>query len=272
MDSQSFIDSFVSPNNNTGLTMSVSDVENADSINAAAGAWYLKGNMGGSTVNWQNLSLALNQYNEGPNDYMGNGYNNAYGLSVLFKAYGINYQNVPSVNYDGPYVATSPSGTQPRYNNASSGDWSYGPILTPSFTVESGLNYIPFGTNSQNRRVVILVGDDEDYVNGLFIQQWLYDSPSFVQAYLTRDAQIAVHSANLGVNGQWCVVAMGGAAVSNLQSTASNDGVNLTEFTSFSAWESSHNIGYIDCSGATYADNYDKGLTTVQQAANAGWL
>ncbi len=137
--------------------------------------------------------------------------------------------------------------------------------------MESGPNYVPFGSNSQGKRVVILVGDDYDYVSGLFIQQWLYDSTSYVQAYLTRDAQVAVHSANLGVNGQWCVVAMGGAAVDNLQSAANSDGVSLTEFTSFSDWESSPNVGYIDCSGATYADNYNAGLTAVQQAARAGW-
>lgn len=135
----------------------------------------------------------------------------------------------------------------------------------------SGLDYVPFGTNSQGRRVVILVGDDKDYVSGLFIQQWLYDQANYVQAYLTRDAQVAVHSANLATNRQWCVVAMGGAAVSNLQSAAESDGVSLTEFTSFSAWESSSDKGYIDCSGATYLDNYNKGLTAVQQAASAGW-
>ncbi len=63
---QSFISSFVTPNNNTGLTMSSSYVENADSINAAAGAWYLANNLGGSTTPWENMSLALNQYNKVP--------------------------------------------------------------------------------------------------------------------------------------------------------------------------------------------------------------
>lgn len=267
-DCTSFIDNFVDTYNATSNTMSVSDVQGIDSINAFAAAWYLKNTCVSyvasnkpSYSDWQIMSGALSMYNAGANN---TGYNEGYGLSVMFMALGDQYDTLSYTTYDGPQVPTSPTGTQSRYNTGS----TYGPIYVPGFAVTLEKKYLPFGTNSSGRRVIILVADDKDIVNGLFIQRWLHNN-GYNEAYLTEDGYVAAESANAGAD--CCVICMGGAAVTKIQNTASSLGYNLTEFTSFSAWESSSANGYIDASGSTYLDNYDKGLSSVQSASSAGW-
>jgi hypothetical protein len=264
-DCQAFLDEFVTPRNTTGQNLSIATVQQADAINAAAAAWYLQTQClpvlrYGSL--WETLSAALSVYNAG---FSNTGDNEGYGLSVLFLAYGDAYSQLSHLHYDGPQVATGPTGTQSRFNTGP----TYGPIATPGFSVTSEAAYLPFGTNAAGRRILLFVGDERDYVNGLILQQYLYAQPTYIQAYLTADPLVAATSANAG--GDFCVIAIGGAAVSKLEAAAQRHGDTLEEFLNFSSWDSSPNNGYIDASSSTYAGNFQKALKAVEDASQAGW-
>lgn len=263
-----FVSDYVTPNNHTGQSGSSLNYINADSINAALAAWYLgtdclnNAEENDYAADWMTMSGALNNYNAGSTNAQGN-YHYAYGLSVLFKAYGETYQNM-SISYKGPYAATSLPGTQCRFNYGATS----GTILTPSFTVPSSEQYTPYGTNSSGKQIVILVADVPDYVNGLFINQWLYEQANTRQAYLTKDANVAAYSAHSSDN--YCVICMGGAAVTAIRNNSF--GYSLNEYTSFSSWYTrADGAGYIDASGATYEDNYNDGLDAVQAAVSSSW-
>lgn len=164
-------------------------------------------------------------------------------------------------------MATGPSGTQCRANTGSA--QVYAALPTPGFGVPIVQYYAPFGYNANGRRTVILVGSgaNEDYASGIIIEQWYYSSP-YPEAFLTADNYLAAQAATSPNN---CVICVGSPAVTAIQNAANYYGLSLESFSSFSAWESSPNAGYINCAGSTAAQSYNLGLTAAQQAASAGW-
>jgi hypothetical protein len=192
--------------------------------------------------------------------------NQAYALSVLWKAYGSGYASHSQTTYLGAFMATGPSGTQCRANTGSA--QVYAALPTPGFGVPIVHYYAPFGYNANGRRTVILVGSraNEDYASGIIIEQW-YSIP-YPEAFLTAANYLAAQAETSPNN---CVICVGSPAVTAIQNAANYYGLSLESFSSFSAWESSPNAGYINCAGSTAAQSYNLGLTAAQQAASAGW-
>ena len=263
-----FANQFMTPNNETGVGFSTSDPLSADSINAAVAMWYLRQNLNTASSNYgysghNQLFAALNAYNSGTYSL-----DFTYAASVLWKGYGSQWASVSSTTYLGSYMGASPAGTQCRANTGNASDLQSLP--TPGFSVSSAQYDVPFGSNSNGRRTIILVGPSApiDYASGVIIEQWCYGSP-YNEAYLTDDANVAAWSAH--VSGNYCVICVGDPAINAIQNAAANYGITLESFSDFSQWDGSPNAGYINCNGSDALDSYNLGLAAAQQSASAGW-
>jgi hypothetical protein len=251
-------------NNGTGQpTPSASQVDAIDSLNAAAGIYYLstRGDCGYS--NWQGLQARYSAYN-GLCSGCSCPYPQAYAWSCLFLAYGNGY-GVSGYTYDGAWYPASPSGTQTKYHNSPCGPGAY--INPPTFSVSYGLRTIPLGSNSNGKQIVLLATENVDYVSSLQVNVNLYGSP-YRQAMVTSDADFA---ARVTQNYSYVVVCVGGPAVTAINSSASRLGLQCVSFSSFSAWEASPSYGYVNCAGATRSQSYSEANTQTFDASQAGW-
>lgn len=263
-----FSTSFMTPNNKTGTAFDTSITTSADSIDAAVAMWCLlqKMNTAASQCGYSGnnqILAALNSYNTGSSYSL----NQAYAFSVMWKGYGSGYASHSQTTYLGAFMATGPSGTQCRANTGNA--LTYAALPTPGFGVPISQYYSPFGYNTNGKRTVILVGSgaNEDYASGVIMEQWYYSSP-YAEAFLTADSDLAAQAAT---SPAVCVICVGGPAVTAIQNAANYYGLSLESFSSFSAWESSPNVGYINCAGSDASQSYSLGLTAAQQAASAGW-
>ncbi|MGC8489231.1 MAG: hypothetical protein ACP5QO_13595 [Clostridia bacterium] len=271
-----FLDQFAnnSNNNKTGVTITSTEVEDADSINAAGAMWYLKYWMNQCSSYSGNdlLRAGLNAYNRGydANEY---GYllDGGYGYSVLWKAYGSNYASHSSTSWDGAYMATGPSRLQCAAGNPPLGSSGVDEDLpTPGFTVPRTQYEAPYGYNSSGHRTVLFTYATADYVSGLAIETWLYNSP-YSEAYLTQGYDIAALTAKRGLD--FCVIVVGGPAYTQIIDTANSLGFHLTAYSDFAAWRSGAgtNPGFVNADGSSANDSYNLGLTAAKAAADAGW-
>ena len=257
----------VTSNNYTGVTFTSNDVYYPDSINAAGAMWYLSQQKAhwSSTHSGNDLLCAmLTSYNAGQ------GYTHqldgAYAYSVLWKAYGSNYASHSTTSWDGAYMATGPSG---QFCTAANGD-SNVYLQTPGYTVPRTQYEAPYGYNSSGHRTVLFTYATADYVSGLAIETWLYNSP-YSEAYLTQGYDIAALTAKRGLD--FCVIVVGGPAYTQIIDTANSLGFHLTAYSDFAAWRSGAgtNPGFVNADGSSANDSYNLGLTAAKAAADAGW-
>lgn len=260
---------FWAQNNATGQpTPSSTQIQAIDPINAAAGVWWYQQGDDCNVTDWQGLLSRSSWYN-------GNCINEqsacacptatAYGWTSLFLAYGNAYDTVDSMNYQGAYYVTSPTGLQYRYLSASCGSGTN--ITVPTFATTRILRSTPYGLNSTGRQIVLLAYDTIDTISSLQIDINQYDA-GYYQPLVTSDADFAARSTQ---DSSICVIAVGGPAVTAINNACSSLGLSCESFSSFSAWDSTPAYGYINADGATAADSYSLGNTAADQASAAGW-
>jgi hypothetical protein len=264
----SFNTSVIAPNNGTGQVFDSSYGLSFDAINAQIAMWYLRdlmdhysslGYTGRDLVIW-----ALNAYNRGEG---GAAANQAYGYSILWKAYGDGWDTSVPTTWGGAYMANGPTAdtvqcalqSPPEGVTVTPND-----VVTPSFSVPRTQYEMPWGTNSNGKAVVLFVasGDTGNYVSGYFVEQWLAQN-SHVGAMLTSDTEFAVDTAlGSGGNHSYLVIAVGSNAATALENYDSS----LAQFSSVSAWEGSSVAGYV------YASTYADCVTILSATAAAPYI
>lgn len=264
-----YVNYLITPHNVTGQTFDTAYGMSGDAINASIGIWYMRQLLDYANSHYRytghtQLLTALNAYNSGSYST-----EQAYGASVLWKGYGSNWSTASSTSYLGPYFPAGPEGTQCRANTGSGSVQASLP--TPGFPVPTFELQAPLGYNDVGRRTLILAGPGatEDYVSGIFVEQWYFTSP-YNEAMLLADANIAAYCAAIASK-DYCVIALGEPAIMAIQNAASSLGLTLVAYEDFSLWESGAQPGYIDCAGTTGAVSYQEGLAAAQQSASAGW-
>lgn len=267
---------FWSNNNSTGQpTVSSNQIQQLDSINAAAGVyWILHQTIDSSCsipTNWKGAMDHLSAYNgicETPStncSCVGGYYTEAYAWTVMWLAYGQNYA-VSSYGYSGAQYATSPIGTQPKY--LSEACIESASLTVPAIDIGTTIRSTPYGSNGNGKQIVLLAKDNQDYISSLQI------SMNVIPGYLpvvTSDAHFAARSTQ---DPDICVIAVGGPSVTAINNSCSGLGLTCTSSSNFSAWElnqTSGFYGYIDASGQTASDSYTLANQDAQSAQNAGW-
>lgn len=253
-----------SQHNNTGLTPpSSSKITSLDSLNAAAGVWWLQQKTNCGYSDWRGLISKCSSYN-GICSACSCPYETAYGWSALFLAFGSNYP-VSSYTYQGARYPTGPSQTQNKYLNPNCG--AAHSITVPSFSVSTTVRTTPYGRNANSKQIVLLAGVAGDYISCLQMNINLQAS-GVMEPVVTADATFAAQAAQ---HPRICVIAVGAQAVSNIQSACSSLGLTCNSYSSFSAWEAGGSTGYINASGSTGTDSYNLGNSAASSAGSAGW-
>ena len=253
--------------NNTGQpTPTTSQIESLDSVNAAAGVWWLAGESDCGYTDWEGAISKCSRYNGTcgcacPVE-------TAYGWTALFLAYGDAYQ-VSSFAYRGSHYPISPTGTQSKYASVDATGKCYpsGYVNSPGFNVGTNVYATPYGRNG--KQIVLLAGNgvDGDYVSCLQININLQSS-GYMEAEVTGDATFAAHSTQ---DSSVCVIAVGAQAVTNINNACANLGLSCKSYSSFSQWQSGGGKGYINADGATGYDSYNLGDSAALSAGAAGW-
>lgn len=254
-----FYSSIVVPNQESGTpTLETSAILTVDSINAQVAMWHLSqciSDQGSSLVKGINYYNGFGGSDKTPTE-------GSYGASVLWVAYGKDWESASGIHYIGQYMATSPSGQQMKL--VTNGTYSH-VVYNPGFSVSSEQWSSNYGYNSAKKRIFLLANGSqlEGYVNGLLVEQWLDQNENGKSAFLTGDAGVAAQSASATVTYD-CVITIGPDAASAIQ----NQGYSLTEYSNFSDWESgtaNNNPGFIAATG------YTEVLDAAKSAVAAGW-
>ncbi len=205
-----------------------------------------------------NLREGINAYNGIP--YAEDEQSGAYGVNVLWLAYGNAWASASGIDYIGQYMATGPSGTQMRL--VTNGDSKLS-VYEPGFSVPSQQWNSNYGTNSAGKRVLLLANGSDlvSYVDCLLVEQWLHTN-GYIQAFLTGVAAYSAYSsAEVNVD---CVIAVGADAIATIK----DQGYTLTQYSGFGDWEDGSGLGNPGFIGAT---GYSGTLSVVEDACSNGW-
>ncbi len=249
-------------NNGTGHpTPTAAQISAIDSLNAAAGIYFLSLQDSCGYTNWQGILSKFSAYN-GICGGCSCPYTTAYAWSALFLAHGDAYE-ITDYGYAGAYYASSPTGTQPAYR----GCGSPATLEVPGFGIVGILRGTPIGRNSNGKQIVLLANSTVDAISALQIDVNLYSSP-YDQPVSTGDHDFAARSTQ---DKTVCPIAVGAAAASALEASCSRLGLSCTSFATFAGWEASSDHGFINATGANRTDSDNMGNTAAYAASEAGW-
>lgn len=265
----SFVADVITPNNKTPESFISSYAMTFDAINAQVAMWSLHNNLsyyaGQGYSGHDQLLFALNGYNRGPSDAH---LNQAYGASVLWKAYGDAWSTASGTSWNGAYMAAGPTSDTVQCALASPNPGvtkTPKGYATPGFPVPSTKYLSPWGTNTNNKAVVLFVapGDEEKYVAGIFVEQWLAQNNK-VGIMLTSAEEFSAHTASQSVSSghDLLVIALGSDAATDLQDQDSS----LQEFSSITDWENSASAGFV------YVSDYSACITLLSASAADPYL
>ena len=194
--------------------------------------------------------------------------NQAYAASVLWKAYGDAWSTASGTTWIGAYMATGPTSDTVQCALASPNSGvtkAASSYATPGFSVSSAKHLTPWGTNTNSKAVVLFVvpGDEEKYVAGIFVEQWLAQNNK-VGIMLTSAEEFSAHTASESVSSghDLLVIALGSDAATDLQDQDSS----LQEFSSIADWEDSSSAGFV------YASDYSACITILPASATDPYL
>lgn len=264
---ESRFQSWWATSNVTGVTYSTgqkypstSDLESMNSLNAAAGIYWLKDAYSPPVCTlsnypaWEQLAYYAGTYNSSCGCACP--INTAYGVSAVLLAYGASY-SVNSSGYQGAQYCDLPNTSTLVSLGLGCGTYATS-IDAPSQSATLKVRTSPYGRNANDRQIVIAIASDEDYVSGLTVNYKL-DKVGDTQTVVTRDIAFAAQSTR---DSDIVVIACGTPAADDLAASG------ITAASSFSSWTAGQ---FINCGKATGTESYTCTYNNTIAATAAGY-
>jgi len=271
---QSFVNWYNASNQTGQAALTTTNVEYCDAINAAAGTYWLSQEGDCSRTDWTGAISQASSYNGTCG--CGCPIDTAYGWTAMFLAYGNGYA-IPAYTYVDGYYPTGPTGTQTKYVTVNSSGACGGPstIDPPVFTPTYETRSATYGANASGKQIAILTGSTVDYVSGLQvaldmfsqvntnINTGVWASPMVLMGTYYAARMTQNQSSNM-------VIVLGPSAKTGIDNACSALGLTCVAYSSYSAWASGSQPGYVDCSGGTDQQNYSSAHNNAFTAAQTG--